>query len=145
MSQTLQSFENHARIVPLYHRVTALLLVVPLGYSVYRALTAFSIDRLMNVVLMFAIVLIYFFARVFALRVQDRVIRLEEQLRMAELLPADLKSRIGEFRTGDLIALRFASDAELPDLARRVLAGEFAEPKAIKRAIREWRPDHDRA
>ena len=145
MSQAAQNFENHAKIVPLYHRVTAVLLFVPLGYSVYRALTAFNVDRLINVVLMFAIVLIYLFARVFALRVQDRVIRLEERLRMAELLPPDLKVRIGEFRTADLIALRFASDAELPDLARRVLAGEFAEAKAIKRAIREWRPDQARA
>jgi len=63
---------------------------------------------------------------------------------MAEILPEDLKPRINEISTPDLIALRFASDEELPDLTRRVLAGEFKEPKAIKQAVKSWRADHQR-
>jgi hypothetical protein len=83
--------------------------------------------------------------RLMALSVQDRVIRLEERLRFARLLPADLQPRIGEFTAGQLVALRFASDAELPALARKVLDEKLAERKAIKQLIKNWKPDYDRA
>lgn len=81
----------------------------------------------------------------FALTVQDRVIRLETRLRLERLLPADLKARILEFSVGQLIALRFASDAELPDLARRVLDEKVKDKKAIKQMIKTWKPDYLRA
>lgn len=87
---------------------------------------------------------IYWYTRAFPIGVQDRVIRLEERLRMERLLPADLKPRIGDFSTDQLIALRFASDAELPDLARRVLEEDMTDRDAIKRAVKGWRPDHQR-
>jgi hypothetical protein len=77
--------------------------------------------------------------------VQDRVIRLEEQLRMQRLLPDGLKSRIGEFTTPQLVALRFASDAELPALARRVLDEKLTRKRDIKALIQTWRPDELRA
>ena len=83
-------------------------------------------------------------ARRFALGVQDRVIRLEERIRMERLLPDDLKGRIEEVTTNHLIGLRFASDAELPGLVRRVLDGELADRKAVKQAIENWRADHQR-
>jgi hypothetical protein len=83
--------------------------------------------------------------RAFAVTVQDRVIRLEERLRMAALLPAELQRRIPEFSAGQLVALRFASDAELAALARRVLDEKIEDPKAIKLLVREWRADHLRA
>jgi len=80
-----------------------------------------------------------------ALKVQDRVIRLEMRLRLSEVLPADLKGRIPELTTRQLVGLRFASDAELPDLVRRVLAGSLANPTDIKKAVAHWQGDYLRA
>lgn len=80
-------------------------------------------------------------ARLMALIVQNRLIRLEERIRLAEILPDDLRGRIPELRVRQLIALRFAPDGEIPDLVRRTLAGDLAAPKDIKRAINVWRPD----
>ena len=84
-------------------------------------------------------------ARVMALAVQDRVIRLEMRLRMRELLPPDLQARIPSITREQCVALRFASDAELPALVRRVVAGELTSSAEIKRQITHWQPDHLRA
>jgi hypothetical protein len=92
-----------------------------------------------------ALVLAAFYGRIFALRVQDRVIRLEMQLRLQSLLPPDLRARISEFTVAQLVALRFASDGELPALARKVLDEHLVERKAIKKMIRDWQPDMLRA
>ena len=81
--------------------------------------------------------------RLYALRVQDRVIRLEERLRMEKLLPAELLARFDELTLGQVVALRFASDGELAELTRRTL-DERLVPKSIKAAIQKWRPDHTR-
>ena len=99
----------------------------------------------MALLLAVALVIVYLFARAFALTVQDRVIRLEMRLRMREVLPADLLPRIPEFTRGQLVALRFASDAELPALARRVLDERLTDRKAIKQLVREWQADTLRA
>jgi hypothetical protein len=92
-----------------------------------------------------ALVLVFFYSRVFAIQVQDRVIRLEERLRLARLLPDDLRGRVEEFTVAQLVALRFASDAELPGLARRVLQEGMGDRDSIKRAIKDWRADNQRA
>ena len=141
---TEQNFENHPKMVPAYHYFTSALLLALLVWSVARLVTDFSLDRAMIVVLVIALLMALYWARVFPLGVQDRVIRLEEQLRMERVLPEDLKPRIPDLTTENLIALRFASDEELPDLTRRVLAGEVTELKAIKRAVKTWRADHQR-
>ena len=99
----------------------------------------------MGLVAAVTLLLVFKYAREFPVTVQDRVIRLEEQLRLARLLPPDLRTRVNEFTPSQLIALRFASDAELPSLAQRVLAEKIADRAAIKAMIREWRPDHLRA
>lgn len=83
--------------------------------------------------------------RVSALRVQDRVIRLEERLRLGRLLPADLQPRIEELRPSHLVALRFASDGEVTDLVRQVLANPSMKQSEIKKQVKQWRPDHFRA
>jgi len=85
------------------------------------------------------------FARMFALTVQDRVIRLEMRLRMQQVLPQDLRGRIPEFTVGQLVSLRFASDAELTALARKVLDEKLTDRKTIKKLIRDWQPDLLRA
>ena len=82
------------------------------------------------------------YARVFALKAQDRVIRLEMRLRMKELLPPALQPRVNEFAPGQLVAMRFASDAELPDLARQVLDGNVQDKKTIKAMIKDWQADY---
>jgi hypothetical protein len=87
----------------------------------------------------------FLIARIMVLRIQDRVIRLEERLRFERVLPADLKPRIGEFTVDQLVALRFASDAELPALARRVVDEKMAKRKAIKQMVKTWKPDYLRA
>ncbi len=92
-----------------------------------------------------ALVLVALYSRMFALTVQDRVIRLEMTLRLEKLLPADLKPRIGELTVNQFASLRFASDAELPALARKVLDEKLDDRKAIKQLIKEWRADELRA
>lgn len=148
-----QTFANHAKIVPLFHFVTfgifAINLIVRL-VQLYGSLThglPFSVwfNTVVNVAVAAALLLLSWFVRVFPLKVQDRVIRLEERLRLERLLPEDLRGRIGELRVGQLVALRFASDGEAADLVRRVLAGELQTNDQIKRAIKDWRADYVRA
>jgi len=144
MAAPAQSFESHARMVTGYHKVAFGLILIVLIHTIYRTATSFSWDQAVNLVFVVVFVMIALYARLFALGVQDRVIRLEERLRMAELFPPDLMTRIGELTTEQLIALRFASDGELADLTRRVLDEGITDRKTIKAAVESWRPDHQR-
>lgn len=140
-----QTFKNHAKLVPLYHGVAMPILLVNFLWTAYRAFTRPSWETALAALVAVALCILIVFARGFALTVQDRVIRLEMRLRMRELLPADLVPRIPEFTVGQLVALRFASDRELPALARRVLDERLQDRKAIKQMIQEWQADHLRA
>jgi hypothetical protein len=143
---TEQNYANHVKWVPTFHFFALPVLVLNFGQSIYKMIHwGFSFGRLVDLLTAAALVVTLFLARVFALKVQDRVIRLEERLRMERLLPEDLKRRIGDFSTAQLVGLRFASDAELPELARKVLDGRIAETKAIKLMVKEWRGDYLRA
>jgi hypothetical protein len=104
-----------------------------------------SVDATVALLVAFGLLILFVYARQFALTVQDRVIRLEMQLRLAKVLPADLVPRIGELSVVQLIALRFASDAELPELVRVVLTQEITDGAAIKKMVRDWQPDRLRA
>lgn len=139
-----QSFDNHAKMVFLYHRVATALLVIPTLWFAWVAATDFSVGALMTVLFAVGVILAALFARLFPLGVQDRVIRLEERLRMERLLPEDLRVRARDLTTDQLIALRFASDDELDGLVRRVLDGELVDRRSIKAAVVTWRPDHQR-
>jgi hypothetical protein len=140
-----QNFKNHAKWVPLYHGVVGPILLVNAIWSGKRAFTRPGWDTAVPALLAVALVLMFFFVRTFALTVQDRIIRLEMRLRLRELLPPDLAARIPELRTGQLVALRFAGDRELPALVRRVLDERLKDRKAIKRMITDWQADDLRA
>ncbi len=141
----VQSYKNHARNVPAYHFVAFPIFFINVVWSAYRTFVSFSFESVLALLLAIALVLLFFFARVFALTVQDRVIRLEMTLRLTQLLPADLRSRVNDFTVAQLVGLRFASDQELPDLARKVLEEKLTDRKAIKQLVRHWQPDLLRA
>jgi hypothetical protein len=140
-----QTYATHVRFMPAYHYVTSPLFAIVFFWSVWRLVTGFSVERLMFFMLATGCVLLAFLARYFALRVQDRVIRLEMRLRLAQLLPNDLRPRIADLTPGQLVALRFASDEELPDLCRTVLTDNVRDGRAIKKMIRKWEGDYLRA
>jgi hypothetical protein len=141
-----QNHANHVRWVPAYHWFVLPVLTLNFFWSISRLVKAgFSLDGLMGLLTAAALVLLAFYARVFALSVQDRVIRLEERLRFEKLFPNDLKPRISEFTRGQLVALRFASDVELPGLAHKVLNDNVADAKTIKKMVQNWRADYLRA
>ena len=139
-----QNFSNHVKLVPGFHYIATPLLIASLAWASVRVFNAPSLDTIFALVLVVYIVFNHAFTRLFPLGVQDRLIRLEERLRLERLLDDELRARIPELTTSQLVGLRFASDEEVPDLVRRVLAGEFESRKAIKQAVRTWRADHER-
>ncbi|MDE2662325.1 MAG: DUF6526 family protein [Gemmatimonadota bacterium] len=139
-----QNYANHARRPPpLFLAGAFLSTAATLGVGILLVVD-FSAGTLALFVVAACTAIALLSARRFATGVQDRVIRLEERLRLERLLPDDLKGDIGQLTTDQLIALRFASDAELPGLVRRVLAGELTSRDSIKQAVEDWRPDHQR-
>jgi hypothetical protein len=129
---TEQNFANHTRLVPAFHFFVLPVLLLNVIWSVYRWKTSlFSMDGAIWVLTSVAFLVGFLCARVFALTVQDRVIRVEE-----------LRPRIGELTTAQLVSLRFASDVELPELARKVLDEKMKDRKAIKQLVKNWRPDY---
>ena len=138
-----QNFANHTRWVAAYHGFVFPVLILNFVWSIiHLGKMGFTADGFIRTLTAAALFLLASYARLFALTVQNRVIRLEERLRYERILPEDLEARIGEFSTGQLIALRFASDAELPGLARKVLDGKVKAGKEIKKMIQNWRPDY---
>ena len=145
MARAEQNYKNHFRFFPPFHFFVAPVLLINVfvaAYVVYGAPSAFGVWELIVAI---ALVTLAFVARVMALSVQDRVIRLEMRLRMREVLPADLQARIPEITCEQLVGLRFASDAELPVLVRKVLAGELKTTRQIKKQVGQWQPDYLRA
>jgi len=140
-----QNFKNHAKIVPAFHYFVGPVLMANVVVSIIRAVQVFNFERVFAVLVALALLVLAFVARIFALTVQNRVIRLEMRLRLRELLPADLQPRIKDFTLGQLVALRFASDAELPALARKVLDENLTDKRSIKMLVQNWQPDHLRA
>jgi hypothetical protein len=139
-----QNFGNHVRLVP-GNIVGTLILIVSLGGKLYALRHGISFGSIMDVLVMASLVVLFIVARASTLTVQDRLIRLEMRLRLAHVLPADLQSRIPEFTVDQLVALRFASDSELPALARKVLDEKIANRTAIKKLVQNWQGDYLRA
>lgn len=145
MPQTSQTYKNHVRWFPPFHFFVAPVLLLnfvnvariawvsPSGSTAFAALVAAAL---------FGLALL---TRAMVATVQDRIIRLEMRLRLREVLPHDLQGQIGELTCGQLVALRFASDAELPELVRQVLAGVAKTKRDIKVKIQKWQGDYLRA
>jgi hypothetical protein len=144
-SESGQAYSNHARFFPLFHFFAVPILTANLLFTLWQIVRAPSPRAVWNAVVAAALVGGLTAARLMALKVQDRVIRLEMRLRLRELLPADLQVRIPELTPRQLIGLRFASDAELPDLVRRVLTGSLRNATEIKKAVTHWQGDYLRA
>jgi hypothetical protein len=141
-----QNFSNHTRFVPSYHFFVVPILSLNVGWAIFRLFRpGFSWDGLVHVLVALALWFLMLNARMFALSVQDRVIRLEERQRLNQLLPDDLKPRIDDFTVNQLVSLRFAGDQELPALARKVLTDKVADRKTIKQMVKNWRADELRA
>jgi hypothetical protein len=146
MAATDQNFKNHARLVPAFHYFVFLTLLGNLVWSIY-AIVRYGLhgETLFELMTTVALIVAAFSLRTQVLTVQDRVIRLEMRLRLKGLLPDDVAARAADLDVRKLVALRFASDAEMPQLVREVLDGKVAEPKAIKQRIQQWEADHLRA
>lgn len=138
-----QSFEKHSRYIPGFHFVAFPILLINFFFSIYASYEqGFSKTSVWNILVAAALVLVAWYSRTMPLTAQDRVIRLEERMRLQEKLPPQLRSRVNEINPRHLVGLRFASDEELPELAERCLNGEFKTGQDVKKAIKTWRPDY---
>ena len=138
-----QSFAKHARWDPIFHFITAPVALLTVLGSIVHAWRHFGIWNLWLIVVAITATVILVRLRMYSLMVQDRVIRLEERLRLTGLCGEPFRSRIPELDLSQLIALRFASDAEAAALAERALNSNLTG-KQIKEAIQVWRPDYQR-
>jgi hypothetical protein len=136
-----QTLHNHVRFDPLFHFFLLPVFLISWLLSVYFAIRSPSLLSIWGIVFVTAVIVTGLKARLYALKVQDRVIRLEERLRLASILPAPLNSQIPKLSEKQLVGLRFASDEEIAALAQRTLAENLA-PADIKKAIRNWRADY---
>ncbi len=142
MSQTAQSYENHARWLPPFHFFVLPVLLVYVLNSLRHAVLSPSLSTGFALLVAAALFMTALLARIMALKAQDRVIRLEMRLRLREVLPPDLHGRINELTPEHMIGLRFAGDAELPELVRQALGGTLTTTKSVKQAVKDWQADH---
>jgi hypothetical protein len=143
MSQE-QNYGNHTRWYPFGHFFIAPILLLNLVYQAYALYRNYEYTHVWLVVMSFMLVCMHVAARLQALKAQDRVIRLEERLRYRELLSPELARKASELPAGMIVAMRFASDAELQDIAEAAVSGKFESSKALKQAIKNWKADHHR-
>jgi uncharacterized membrane protein YbhN (UPF0104 family) len=141
-----QSYTKHAKFVPLFHFVLLGIIVLTLAGSIYAFVRATNeghgrLDAVLLIALSFAALLLFFFTRAFPVKVQDRVIRAEENMRHYVLAGKPLESRL---TIQQIIGLRFASDAEFIALAQKA-ANENMDRDSIKKAVKNWRADNARA
>ena len=147
MTDQTQSFANHRRFFPLYHYfalpILCLNIVMTLVYA-YRHPGTIKWN-IWQIIVAMALAVAVLVLRASTIIVQNRVIRLEQRMRLAATLPDRLRARVPELTISQLIGLRFASDAELPALVERCLSGDLKGAEDVKRAITTWQPDYLRA
>jgi hypothetical protein len=144
LSNASQSYENHAKMVPMYHYVGFGLIAVPVLWRLYVTATDFSVSALMSLLFGVGVLVTFFFARVFPLGVQDRVIRLEERARLERLMGADRRDAIEALDTELLIGLRYADDGEVVELFNAIVAEGITNRDEVKKRVKTWRADHQR-
>jgi hypothetical protein len=136
----VQTFANHTRWLPPWHFFAIPVLLANTIIQIIVAVRAPGLDNAWAAVVAIALLLAIVYARVMAVRLQDRVIRLEETLRLERLLPGR-RLEIERLSAGQLIGIRFASDGEVPHLFEHLVAGELVTRRDVKRAVQHWRPD----
>lgn len=141
MDESPQSYDNHTRWHAPYHFFLAPVLLANVVVAVVELIRDPGLDRGWWLVVSVALLVMVALVRVYPLKAQDRIIRLEESLRYYQLLPEELALRAAALTPAQTVALRFASDEELERLVREVLEGRLTKPDEIKRAIKNWRPD----
>ena len=142
MAENNQNYSNHTRRHPLFHFVLVPILIIHLVWSFARFIEEPSPAAAEALLLSIGLVVMMNLVRIYPLKAQDRLIRLEEELRFHRVLPAGLAPQASALPVRFLVALRFASDEELPELVRKVLDGKFEKPRDVKRAIKNWRADY---
>jgi len=141
--ETPQNLSNHGRVDPPFHLFVLPVVMINVIVAIVTLIRHPGLGTAWFLVLSIAAVLAVFKIRLYALRVQDRLIRLEERVRLESVLKDPLRARIGELTDQQFIGLRFASNDELPGLVERALA-EKLNSKDIKKAVTNWRPDYSR-
>jgi hypothetical protein len=136
-----QNFSNHTRFDPLFHFFIVPVFAITVLVAIVHVIKHPGLHSAWLLVFMLAAMTAVTKMRLYSLKVQDRIIRLEERLRLAILLDKPLRARMSELTEAQLVGLRFASDAELPALAARALAEKLSQ-KEIKKAVTQWRPDY---
>lgn len=142
MTESAQSYKSHKRWVPLFHFFALPVLIVNVGVATWQWNQLRTGSSGWQVVVAVALLVAFFLARDMTLTAQNRVIRLEERMRLASLMPDDMRGRVNELRPGHLVGLRFASDDEVVALSKRCLDGELKTAGDVKKEIKSWRPDY---
>jgi hypothetical protein len=142
VAEKTQTYATHRRWLPIWHFFALPVLIINVFVFAWNAIKYPSLPSAWGLILALALLLGIYASRHMPIRAQDRIIRLEERTRLGQVLPPDLRGRINEFTPEQLVALRFAPDDEVSELARRCLAGELKASNDIKRAIKNWRADH---
>lgn len=145
MAQSVQTYKTHRRFIPIFHFFVVPIVILNFVAEVARLNKYRTPYHVFLVLFALALVVLIFATRYMANRVQDRVIRLEERMRLNTLLPEEMRGRVNELTPTQLVGLRYASDEELPTLARRCLDGELTKGEQVKKEVKTWRPDTLRA
>ena len=141
MATTPQTFANHTRLHAPFHFFVVPVMLINFIWSVVQFVRAPDLNSGWWIMVSLALLVLTFLVRLNPLKVQDRIIRLEEKLRYQQLLSSPVLQKAGTLGTGQMIALRFAGDDELEELVEAVLAGKLTKGVEIKRAIKHWRAD----
>jgi hypothetical protein len=138
--KTPQTYANHTRFDPPFHFFAVPVLGITVPLTIWNLIRDFSFTSAWMVLVSLALLVVALRARIYALKAQDRIIRLEERLRLSTLLAEPVRARIPQLTESQLVALRFACDAEIPGLVEKALAGNLSSAD-IKQGVSTWRPD----